>query len=47
MRFMVTATPESYGSSAPNVAPSAKAVAKMVEGVVAQIRKNKVSPTRS
>jgi hypothetical protein len=31
MRFMVMAIPEEYGSAAPNGAPSAEAVAKMME----------------
>ena len=31
MRFMVMAIPEGYGSAAPDVAPSAEAVAKMME----------------
>jgi hypothetical protein len=31
MRFMMMAIPEGYGSAAPDVAPSAEAVAKMME----------------
>lgn len=31
MRFMMIVTPEGYGSAAPDVAPSAEAVAKMME----------------
>ena len=30
MRFMMMAIPEGYGSAAPDVAPSAEAVAKMM-----------------